>query len=43
MRYTGVDTVNIEDLGDSFKDSFRQIWFGEAENDAFNGLILGAS
>jgi len=33
---------DIEQVGDAFEDAFASIWRGDAENDAFNKLILGA-
>ena len=34
---------DIEQLKDSFQTSFERIWRGQAENDGFNRLILGAN
>jgi len=33
---------DIEQVGDAFERAFASIWRGDAENDAFNKLILGA-
>jgi glutamate dehydrogenase len=33
---------DIELIHDAFQDAFERIWRGDAENDAFNKLILGA-
>jgi glutamate dehydrogenase len=33
---------DIEQIKDSFQTSFERIWRGQAENDGFNRLILGA-
>jgi glutamate dehydrogenase len=33
---------DIEQIKDSFQTSFERIWRGQAENDGFNKLILGA-
>jgi glutamate dehydrogenase len=33
---------DIEQVGDAFEHAFAHIWRGDAENDAFNKLILGA-
>src|SRR5690606_32553655 len=33
---------DIEQIGGAFESAFERIWRGEAENDAFNRLILGA-
>jgi glutamate dehydrogenase len=34
---------DIEQIKDSFQASFERIWRGQAENDGFNKLILGAN
>ncbi|AWV07187.1 NAD-glutamate dehydrogenase [Marilutibacter maris] len=34
--------IDIEQLGANFEDAFAHIWRGDAENDGFNRLILGA-
>jgi len=34
---------DIEQIKDSFQTSFERIWRGQAENDGFNRLILGAN
>ena len=33
---------NIQKVNDTFKEAFGKIWFGEAENDRFNLLVLAA-
>jgi len=33
---------DIDQVGDAFEDAFAAIWRGDAENDSFNRLILGA-
>jgi len=33
---------DIDQVGDAFENAFASIWRGDAENDAFNKLILGA-
>ncbi len=35
-------TFGIEQVRDNFQNSFERIWRGQAENDGFNRLILGA-
>lgn len=35
--------LNVEEIRKSFQEAFIKIYFGEAENDGFNKLILGAS
>ncbi|WP_249977076.1 NAD-glutamate dehydrogenase [Vreelandella olivaria] len=34
--------VNLSDMRDTFSEAFKRIWAGEADNDAFNRLIIGA-
>ncbi|MBP9727094.1 MAG: NAD-glutamate dehydrogenase [Gammaproteobacteria bacterium] len=34
--------VDVEEIRDVFQEAFPRIWFGEAENDKFNRLILTA-
>lgn len=36
------DVVDIQRLKPVFEELFRKIWFGEAENDGFNKLLLAA-
>ncbi|HEU0305412.1 MAG TPA: NAD-glutamate dehydrogenase, partial [Lysobacter sp.] len=42
VETTGVE-LNLDSLDENFEDAFAQIWRGNAENDGFNRLILGAS
>ncbi|WP_424683818.1 NAD-glutamate dehydrogenase [Frateuria sp. YIM B11624] len=35
-------TFSVEQVGTLFEDAFEQIWRGNAENDGFNRLVLGA-
>lgn len=42
MYYNNTTSVNIEEIKDIFQDAFRCIWFGIAENDGFNRLVLAA-
>ncbi|MEO5566033.1 MAG: NAD-glutamate dehydrogenase domain-containing protein [Luteimonas sp.] len=35
--------LDVDSLDESFEDAFAQLWRGQAENDGFNRLILGAS
>ncbi|MBS9405219.1 NAD-glutamate dehydrogenase [Halomonas sp. TRM85114] len=35
--------VNLQEMRESFVEAFQRIWIGEAENDAFNRLIIGAN
>ena len=34
--------VNLSEMRDTFSEAFKRIWAGEADNDAFNRLIIGA-
>src|SRR5690606_33173313 len=34
--------ADIADVDEDFEDAFARIWHGDAENDGFNRLILGA-
>ncbi len=42
LRYTLSDSINIAAVKFLFKDAFRAVWHGQAENDSFNKLVLGA-
>ena len=43
MTYAGNKEIGVNDIKDSFQDTFTKVWFGEAENDGFNRLILEAN
>lgn len=32
--------INIQSIKDTFQEAFSKIWFGEAENDGFNRLVI---
>lgn len=40
MGYTG--NRSVEEVRDHFQEAFYRIWRGDAENDSFNRLVLGA-
>lgn len=42
MIYVKNETIVIDDLKDNFQDAFANIWFGQAEDDGFNHLVLAA-
>jgi len=42
MTYAQASPVNVEQVKDIFQDAFRRVWLGDAENDAFNRLVLEA-
>ncbi|MDN3554663.1 NAD-glutamate dehydrogenase [Halomonas maura] len=41
-HHTSVE-VNLQEMREPFIDAFQRIWTGEADNDAFNRLIIGAN
>lgn len=41
MTLTGGE-INIDSIKENFQESFRHVWYGEAENDGFNRLVLAA-
>lgn len=40
MTYAMAKSIDIDTIKDLFQDAFTRIWFGEAENDGFNRLVL---
>lgn len=40
MVYAGHADLDVEDIKDIFRDAFIKIWFGGAENDGLNRLVL---
>ena len=42
LRYGGKEDIDTETVAQIFQDAFARIWYGEAENDGFNRLVLGA-
>ncbi|MBV9576228.1 MAG: NAD-glutamate dehydrogenase, partial [Gammaproteobacteria bacterium] len=40
MTYLIKKDIHINDIKDIFQTAFSKIWFGEAENDGFNRLVL---
>ncbi len=42
LQYTRDEEINIEDIKDLFQNAFSRVWFGDAENDGFNQLVLAA-
>ncbi|WP_130620428.1 NAD-glutamate dehydrogenase [Dyella amyloliquefaciens] len=42
VQTSGSLTFSVEQVGTLFEDAFEQIWRGNAENDGFNRLVLGA-
>ncbi|MFF1835866.1 NAD-glutamate dehydrogenase [Streptomyces sp. NPDC058231] len=41
-QVNGSGTYLADDARDRFQDAFAAVWTGEAENDGFNSLVLGA-
>ncbi|MGB1139852.1 MAG: NAD-glutamate dehydrogenase, partial [Halioglobus sp.] len=41
LVYTLASDIIVEDVREEFEDAFARIWFGEAESDSFNRLLLG--
>ncbi len=41
MLYGLADDVDLEQVKEEFEDAFARIWFGEAESDSFNRLLIG--
>lgn len=42
LEYTFSDSIDLHESKHQFQEAFRSIWFGKAENDNFNRLLLGA-
>ena len=42
LRHALTEEIDVDEIGGKFQEAFARIWFGEAENDNFNRLILGA-
>nr|WP_298378422.1 NAD-glutamate dehydrogenase [uncultured Halomonas sp.] len=43
LEHHASEIVNLQEMREVFVDAFRRIWTGEAENDSFNRLIIGAN
>jgi glutamate dehydrogenase len=42
MHRTEAGEIDIQQVRGNFQDTFAQVWRGEAQNDGFNQLVLGA-
>jgi glutamate dehydrogenase len=42
LLYSLADHIDVKKIGEDFQEAFSRIWFGDAESDGFNRLILGA-
>ncbi|WP_148254362.1 NAD-glutamate dehydrogenase [Aidingimonas lacisalsi] len=43
LEHHGSEVVNLQEMRDSFTEAFKRIWVGDAENDPFNRLVIGAN
>ncbi|WP_129140187.1 NAD-glutamate dehydrogenase [Modicisalibacter coralii] len=43
LEHHGREVVNLQDMRETFIDALKRIWTGEAENDPFNRLVIGAN
>ena len=43
MSYAANKDIGINDIKDSFEDTITKVWFGDAENDGLNRLVLEAN
>ncbi len=41
LIYSLSHDINLDEVKDEFEDAFSRIWFGEAESDSFNRLLIG--
>ncbi len=41
LVYSLAHDIVLEDIKEEFEDAFSRIWFGEAESDSFNRLLIG--
>ena len=42
LHYTRGCTFKIDEIRELFQNAFSRVWFGDAENDGFNQLVLAA-
>lgn len=42
MHYTRGSVFKIDEIRELFQNAFTSVWFGDAENDGFNQLVLAA-
>ncbi|QEA39448.1 NAD-glutamate dehydrogenase [Pistricoccus aurantiacus] len=43
LEHNGREIVDLQEMRKPFIDAFKRIWVGEAENDSFNRLVIGAN
>jgi glutamate dehydrogenase len=41
LIYSLSHNIDLDEVKDEFEDAFTRIWFGEAESDSFNRLLIG--
>jgi glutamate dehydrogenase len=41
LIYSLSNDIDLDQVKDEFEDAFTRVWFGEAESDSFNRLLLG--
>jgi len=42
LIYSLAAKIDLEEVKEEFEDAFARIWYGEAESDSFNRLLLGS-
>jgi len=42
LIYTFGESIDLHESKEQFQEAFKAIWYGKAENDGFNRLLLGA-
>ncbi|MCG7600936.1 NAD-glutamate dehydrogenase [Halomonas sp. McH1-25] len=43
LEHHSNEIVNLQEMRDTFIEAFKRIWVGDAENDPFNRLVIGAN
>lgn len=43
MRHTKDIILDLNEIGEIFQDTFKAVWYGQAEHDGFNALVLGGA
>ncbi|GEK46281.1 NAD-glutamate dehydrogenase [Bisbaumannia pacifica] len=43
LEHHGSEVVNLQEMREPFVEAFKRIWDGQADNDAFNRLVIGAN
>src|SRR5690606_31679008 len=41
LSYAWAEGIDVAEVGAQFQETFARVWYGDAENDAFNKLVLG--